>query len=253
VDPIRVFVGGTAEHDLPTRVLEHSIRSRMANPERLELRRLWDSTIPIPVPAAPQNRGRTTFSFHRFLIPEECGFEGKAIYLDSDMIVFGDIAELFDRPFPPGVKVMSTIDTWQTAVLLIDNSIGWRVADIVAKLDAKELGYQQVMNLLFEAQMGRFARTIPACWNSQDRSDDATKLLHFTAMNLQPWLTRDHHLAKVWEAELRAALEAGSVTHDQVKESLDKHWVRPSLAAIIGQTAQYYDSDFTFPHNRVAS
>jgi hypothetical protein len=253
MEPIRVFVGGTAEHDLPTRVLEHSIRSRMANPERLELRRLWDSTIPIPVPAAPQNRGRTTFSFHRFLIPEECGFTGKAIYLDSDMIVFGDIAELFDRDFPAGVKVMSTIDTWQTAVLLIDNTIGWRVADIVARLDAKELGYQHTMNLLFEAQMGRFARTIPAAWNHQDHKDETTKLLHFTAMNIQPWLTREHHLAKVWEAELRSALAAGAITLQHVAESLSNDWVRPSLAEVIGRKPAYFDSDFTFPHHRVAS
>lgn len=42
----------------------------------------------------------TPFSPFRWAIPEFCGFEGKAIYLDVDMMAMADIAELWDAPHP---------------------------------------------------------------------------------------------------------------------------------------------------------
>lgn len=38
--------------------------------------------------------GSNAFAYSRFLTPYLCGFEGTAIYLDGDMIVRGDVAEL---------------------------------------------------------------------------------------------------------------------------------------------------------------
>ena len=52
-----------------------------------------------PEPRARRNRARTPFSFAWFAIPELCGHAGRAIYLDSDMLVFGDINELESMPF----------------------------------------------------------------------------------------------------------------------------------------------------------
>ena len=51
------------------------------------------------MPLAVENRPRTPFSFQRFLIPELCGYSGKAIYLDADMQVFRDIRELWNYDF----------------------------------------------------------------------------------------------------------------------------------------------------------
>jgi len=39
----------------------------------------------------------TPFTGFRFAVPELCHFEGKAIYLDADMLVLGDIAELWEQ------------------------------------------------------------------------------------------------------------------------------------------------------------
>ncbi len=51
------------------------------------------------MPKDEPNRGRTGFSFSRFQIPKLAGYKGRALYLDADMQVFGDIAELWDIPF----------------------------------------------------------------------------------------------------------------------------------------------------------
>jgi len=40
-------------------------------------------------------RGLTEFTFSRFLVPYLCGFQGTALFLDADMVVTRDIAELF--------------------------------------------------------------------------------------------------------------------------------------------------------------
>lgn len=37
----------------------------------------------------------TEFTYSRFLVPYLCGYEGKALFLDADMVVTADIAELF--------------------------------------------------------------------------------------------------------------------------------------------------------------
>ena len=40
--------------------------------------------------------GLTPFTYSRFLVPQLCNYEGWALFLDLDMLVQGDIAELFD-------------------------------------------------------------------------------------------------------------------------------------------------------------
>lgn len=42
------------------------------------------------------DRASNSFSYTRFLVPFLCGFSGTGIYLDPDIIVKGDIAELVD-------------------------------------------------------------------------------------------------------------------------------------------------------------
>lgn len=43
-----------------------------------------------------KRRGLTEFTYSRFLVPYLCNYAGTALFLDADMVVTGDIAELFD-------------------------------------------------------------------------------------------------------------------------------------------------------------
>lgn len=49
----------------------------------------------------------TPFSPFRWSIPEYCKFEGKAIYLDVDMMVMDDIAKLWRHSFFPGAMALA--------------------------------------------------------------------------------------------------------------------------------------------------
>ena len=42
-------------------------------------------------------KASTEFAFTRFLVPYLCGYEGYALFMDCDMLVTGDIAELFQE------------------------------------------------------------------------------------------------------------------------------------------------------------
>jgi len=93
---IRVFIAATADEWLPTRVLEFSMREATALP--VDVRMIASFGRAIPMPAHPRNFPRTPFSFQRFLIPELCAYQGRAIYLDADMQVFADMADLWGHP-----------------------------------------------------------------------------------------------------------------------------------------------------------
>ena len=94
--PIRVYVAATEKEMLPFKVLEYSIRKHASM--TVSVFPLFKADLPIPTPKDARNLPRTSFSFHRFLIPQLAGFQGRAIYMDADMQVFRDLAGLWLQP-----------------------------------------------------------------------------------------------------------------------------------------------------------
>jgi hypothetical protein len=84
---LRVFIGYDPRQPLAYNVLQHSIIAHASR--TVSVTPLVLSTLPI------KRRGLTEFTFSRFLVPYLCGYEGKALFLDADMVVTGDIADLF--------------------------------------------------------------------------------------------------------------------------------------------------------------
>ena len=94
--PIRIYVGSTEAQMLAVKVLTHSIRKHASM--TVQVVPLHRAAIQIPQPKDERNRPRTPFSFQRFLIPALNKHHGRAIYLDSDMLVFEDIRQMWDLP-----------------------------------------------------------------------------------------------------------------------------------------------------------
>jgi hypothetical protein len=251
-DEIRVFCGATREHWLPAKVLEHSILRRTKRPIRF--RTLDTVQIGYPLPRDPSQRPVTSFSFQRFLIPEACSFQGRGIYLDSDQIVMADIAGLWETPIPAGASCINT-GGWQTAVLLIDNTCGWKIVEFVANLDSGRWKYGRMMNCQYP-EMGMHIGGLDPLWNVIDRPDpkamDAqrAKLLHYTDMRLQPWLYDGHPKGAYWNTELREAVAASFITVDDVLREIHQQNVRPSLALVVDEEPPYEDARFVFPDQR---
>ena len=229
-DAVRVFVAATQAEWLPMRVLEFSIRETTELP--VELSAIYTHQRTIPTPRDSHNRARTPFSFQRFLIPELCGFQGRAIYLDADMQVFQDIAGLWQRPFHD--CVVQTVGSAgarrsQFSVMLLDCSrLPWKIEEIISQLDSGQISYQELM---YEMKLaGEISYDIPGTWNSLEHyTPAATCLLHYTDMNTQPWVSLDNPNGELWVACLRRALDSGFIQHDELEREIRLGHVRPSL------------------------
>lgn len=123
---LRIFIGFDKAETVSYHVLSQSILSR--------------SSIPVSItPLCKQHmfgfhrrpRGpydSTDFSITRFLVPFLCDFEGYAVFMDSDMVCCGDVAELGGY--------MSLMDKYNTAVRVVKH-------DYVPKETEKFLGNVQ--------------------------------------------------------------------------------------------------------------
>lgn len=229
--PIRVYVASTASEMLPVKVLEYSIKQHCS--ATVEVMALCDVDIQIPQPVASESRPRTPFSFQRFLIPQVSGFSGRAIYFDSDMLVFKDIRTLWGRPFD-GAEVLAAHSDRassrkpQFSVMLLDCSkLRWDINEIVTQLDSGVLTYEKLM---YDFALAKTSAAIESDWNALETfRPHKTALLHYTDMNTQPWVSHLNPLGYLWVAMLRKAIRDGIVSREFVEEEIAKGHIRPSL------------------------
>lgn len=240
-EPMRVFVGADESQLVAVAALEHSIRKHASKP--VEFTTLID--LPVPEPRDPANRARTGFSFYRFLIPKLCGYQGRALYLDSDMQVFADLAELWEIPFEDAT-VLCTYqpeppEEWKDnpsfkpgrhlAVMMLDCSrLHWDIDEIIGGLDEGRYGYKELMNDLCIVPDEQIAERIPVEWNSLEHYEPGrTKLLHYTVVPTQPWKNDKNPLADVWLEGFREALASGVLAPEVVTRGIEAGHVKPSL------------------------
>ena len=242
IEPMRVFCGLDESQIVAARVLEHSIRKHASRPVRFYPM----LNVPTPVPKDPKNRGRTGFSFSRFHIPKLAGYRGRGLYVDADMQVFGDMAELWEIPFD-GAKVMCTRQdeppeqwkdsSWfhpgrQLSVMMLDcERLDWDVEEIVGGLDKGRYDYQQLMFDLCIVDPSEINDNLPPEWNHLEHYEPGkTKLLHYTVVPTQPWKNDKNALKEVWEPEFNEARAAGVVHPQEALRLARRGHIKPSLA-----------------------
>ena len=179
-------------------------------------------TFPTPQPRDQANRGRTGSRSARFMIPELCGFQGRALYLDADMLVFGDIAELATCP-STGTRSSAprSPSTRKPGTTTSASSSGGRqrgrhAARLLRRLDWKsttsstasttaEYAYEDAdVRPVHRRARPRSAETIPPEWNHLERYEPGvTKNVHFTVVNDQPWKVDDNPLEPLWRRRLQ--------------------------------------------------
>lgn len=245
VEPLRIFVGTDESQIVAHRVLEYSIRKHSSIP--IEFTPMLG--FPHRMPRDAVNQPRTKFSFCRFMIPALCGFRGRALYLDADMLVFGDIAELADIPFDSRKILCSEPEhpeAWNdyggkylgprsAAVMLLDCSrLAWDVDEIVAGLDDGRYTYEELMSDLCIVDPEDVANTISPTWNDLEHYDpEKTNLLHLTIVPIQPWKNDDNPLRELWMEAYREAVEAGAVPPEEVEFMIGRGLAKPSLQAAL--------------------
>lgn len=86
MEQVRIFIGFDPREAVAYHTCVQSIIDTCSQPLRLSF---------TPVRSARRD-GSNDFIYARFLVPYLCGFKGKAIFLDGDMIVRCDILSLYD-------------------------------------------------------------------------------------------------------------------------------------------------------------
>lgn len=196
-EEIRIFIGTDESQLGAAEVLKQSIMETTSLPVRVETM----ERLPIPQPKDVRQSQRTGFSFARWAIPELCGYKGRAIYIDADMMVFTNIEELWRWPMADAtIAIVDGRDTsycadWakgnknETSVMVLDcGKAKWSLASLVEGLDG-QYDYKQMMSDLCFLREEDILRTIPRRWNAMDYWDETVSLLHYTNVPTQPWVT----------------------------------------------------------------
>jgi hypothetical protein len=231
-ETLRIFCGADRSQLLPFKVLAHSIERHTERPVDI---RLIDNAAS-PTPADPRHAPYTEFSFARFAIPALCGYAGKAVYMDSDMLVFADMAELWDVPLGDakiaieiGARSQETRGRHAALMLLDCARLDWRVDDIVAGLGTR-YDYNALMAIDPLLQPGDMQELIPAGWNDLDQfTAGRTRNLHYTEIRTQPWVHAGHPHGDLWIRELRGMLDDGDIEADEIRAEVSEGFARPSL------------------------
>ena len=90
---IRVFIGYDPRESVAYSVLAHSVQLRASVPVAIAPLMLTQLTGIFDRVRDPLQS--TDFAFSRFLVPYLCGYEGWAIFMDCDMLMRADIAEVW--------------------------------------------------------------------------------------------------------------------------------------------------------------
>jgi len=206
---LRVVIGGARKDRIPALVAEWSIKKHAIHP--VEIIHTWDKDLPKrPCP--------TGFSYVRLQVPALCGYDGLGLYMDSDQIMYADVAELVPLMRNPITKIHVMRPRNQTAVMLYDCAAERTdIRAIFEQIDSGKATYQDIIWNLPHIPRQHIG-FLPDEWNLCDQWREGGKILHYTKVATQPWLCADHPLGKMWYDALRDAVKDGAITVDQIAE-----------------------------------
>lgn len=263
---VRVFIGSGEASILERKVLIYSLRKNsqreldiyVFNGTHNSIELNDDEPFLAPMSLRIKYRNITEFSYYRFLIPEICNYQGRAIWLDSDMIALGDIGELFDRPLDDNVLLAKrqwypnlhpSLDPRCPAVVLI-NCEQWKL-DLEALIDEIDQNLYSERDLMhyttrFRAIHPYKIGVIDPNWNVRDFWNEKTKLIHYTNLTTQPWKYPNHPYGELWFQYFNEACESGYITKRDIELSMVRAYVRLDLLkgnySLMGHEMNYLKS-----------
>lgn len=199
-----VFIGYDPRQPIAFSVCAHSVMRHASVP--VNLCALHLKQLPIT------RRGLTEFTWSRFLVPYLCDYEGTAVFMDGDIVVTGDIAELFAQADPDcDVQVMQyqARFEWPSVVLFNNARCKMLTPEFVETS-------QNPLTLSWAQNIGHFRREFNFCvgYEKSPEFSAQAKLLHFTR-GIPIWKeTRGNPEDAIWMKE--AKLAGSTCTHAEL-------------------------------------
>lgn len=167
---LRCFIGFDERQKVAYTVAAHSLAINATKP--VSITPLVLETLPTEL------RGLTPFTFTRFLVPWLCDYQGWALFMDADVLVAGDVAELFALADPEAdcmVVDHAGDKAFERASVMLMNCS--RLRHMTPDwLNEKPAG---LMTLQWSALPG----ALPAEWNhlvGYDEPNPDAKIVHYT-------------------------------------------------------------------------
>ena len=204
---MKIFIGWDSEQAEIADVLAYSLQKYASTP--LDIHFLKIDELEFDRPLDPLQS--TEFTYTRFLPPHLCGYEGKALFMDCDMLCLGDINQLdqldmssyalrvvkHDHNPTSDVKMDGRRQTsyprknWSSLMLMNCSKLKLWSKEVV---ETESGAFLHRFQGIPDEQIGE----IPDIWNTLDWMDDRTQLIHYTAGG--PWFEeqRDHPYGKIW-------------------------------------------------------
>jgi lipopolysaccharide biosynthesis glycosyltransferase len=187
---VRIFIGYDPRQPIAYNVLQHSIISRSSKP--VQITPLILDQLPI------KRRGLTEFTYSRFLVPWLCNYEGRALFLDADMLCLADIQALFALADGDGVQIVMNEQKFEWPSLMLFNC---------AACEVLTPGYVETSPSLFKMDWAPM-NGLPFEWNhivGYDRPKTAN-IVHFTK-GIPVWdETWNCEYAEEWHQERKASM-----------------------------------------------
>ena len=192
-DTVRLFIGSSANGE--DCEIEAAYENSLRKNTKCNLEITWmrqTNDLDSPWGGWNTTRWSTPFSGFRWAIPEVCGFEGRAIYTDCDMINYRDIGELWDLDMngkPLAAREGQRFGGHEFCVTLIDCKI---MSNYVNMPIARMKNVDSLHRRLITKFSGDFSHvhSLDPRWNVLDGEGykiDEMWQLHFTNMATQPW------------------------------------------------------------------
>lgn len=196
-EPLRIFIGWDPRQPVSYHTLAHSIIANSSRPVAI---------TPLVQPTLKTVRaGLTPFTWSRFLVPWLCGYRDWALFLDVDMMVRGDIADLFDlADVTKTVMVSKNPLKFEWASAMLFNCEACRV------LSPKYVETGEGLHKITWAHPDQIG-DLPPEWNhlvGYDAPRDDAKLVHFTQGIPAFVETVDSEYADEWRHVARAAFSS---------------------------------------------
>jgi hypothetical protein len=133
-----------------------------------------------------------------------------------------------------GMMCIKAYDTgeWGPSVLLLDcEKSRFDLEQIVDEIDALKYSYSEFTRFAaaYLAVHPHEIRELDPVWNTFDRHDEKTKLIHYTSLMQQPWRVPGHPYAALWFRMFREAVEAGSITETDIHKATCRGYARHDI------------------------
>ena len=241
---VRVFIGSGEASRLERQTAIHSLRKHTKRDLDIYVFNGTHNAVQLndeepflaPMSLKVKYQNITEFSLYRFLIPQLCNYQGKAIYIDSDTICLADIGELLDTPMD-GADFLAKQNAegenhWGLSVMLIDcEKCKFDLEKIIEEVDAGLYSLVDFawMDPRFLAHHPYKIGKLDPVWNMFDEWNDTTKLIHYTNLDMQPWKYPNHPYGELWFTYFNEARAAGCVTDRDIELSMMRAYVRHDL------------------------